>query len=36
MERVLVTDRAAEREEVLVKQDLIERCREKTRRLMRQ
>ncbi|WP_029166411.1 nickel-dependent hydrogenase large subunit [Aminiphilus circumscriptus] len=36
MERVLVTDRAAEREEVLVKQELTERCREKTRRLMRQ
>jgi membrane-bound hydrogenase subunit alpha len=36
MERVLVTDRAAGREEVLVKQDLTERCREKTRRLMRQ
>ncbi len=34
MERMVVTDRSSGREQVVTKADLIERCREKTRRMM--
>lgn len=34
MERMVVTDRSSGHEQVVTRSELVERCREKTRRLM--